>query len=53
MNRQKVKAVAVAEALGLLDPLISVQRYWVHLLNLNREHLVQFKIFFRKHQTIS
>jgi len=46
MNRQKVKVVAVAEALGLLDPPKAKRKYWVHPLNTNREKIGQFTTFF-------
>lgn len=46
MNRQKIKVVAVAEALGLLDPPNIKRRYWVHPLNTDREKIGQFKTFF-------
>jgi len=42
MNRQKIKVVAVAEALGLLDPPKSKRKYWVHPLNTDREKIGQF-----------
>ncbi|XP_025194756.1 protein ALP1-like isoform X2 [Melanaphis sacchari] len=46
MNRKKIKVVAVAEALGLLDPPKVQRRYWVHPLNMDREKIGQFRTFF-------
>ncbi|XP_022177724.1 protein ALP1-like [Myzus persicae] len=47
MNRKKVKVIAVAEALGLLDTIKSERRYWVHPLNVEREKTGHFKDFFK------
>lgn len=46
MNRKKVKVIAAAEALGLLDKIKSERRYWVHPLNVEREKTGHFKDFF-------
>ncbi|XP_050066046.1 uncharacterized protein LOC126555597 [Aphis gossypii] len=46
MNRKKVQVIVAAEALGLLDTIKSERRYWVYLLNVEREKTGHFKIFF-------
>ncbi|KAF0713338.1 protein ALP1-like, partial [Aphis craccivora] len=49
MNRKIVKVIAAAEALGLLNTIKSERKYWVHLLNVEREKTGQsghFKGFF-------
>jgi len=45
MNRQNIKVVAVAEALGLLEPPKAKRRYWVYLLSTDREKKGQFTTF--------
>lgn len=47
MNRQRVKAISIAEALGLLDKPAE-RKYWVHPINEDRERSGQFKHFFEK-----
>lgn len=44
MNK-KIKAVCIAEALGLLDEPLQ-RTFWVHPLNVNREKSQRFSLFF-------